>query len=282
MRETAIHRQVAAARAGTNPAAVTRLPSGWLVMGERQVVPGYCLLLPDPVVPHLNELAAAERRRFLDDMAAAGDVLLRLTGAARINDEMLGNLEPALHAHLFPRREDEPEATRTKPVFQHDWSEAPAFDPRIHGTLQRAIADALVGRTPGHPPAGDPRRLSLRTGPGGLAVCRLPADAPVPDWAWRGPFTSVTRTPDELSVTCAAADVPAGIAAEGGWRALELVGPFPLDATGVLAAVTGPLADAGVSVFAVATHDTDWVLVKEDRVDRARAALAQAGHALSG
>lgn len=113
-------------------------------MGERQVLPGYCLLLPDPVVETLNDLGRAERAQFLDDMVRAGDAILQVTQAVRINYEMLGNLEPALHAHLFPRRLDEPESLRTKPIWFHDWDAAPAFDAAAHRPLQMAIAEELM------------------------------------------------------------------------------------------------------------------------------------------
>ena len=125
---TAIHRRVAALAQGKDPTLVCRMPSGWLVLGESQVMRGYCLLLPDPVVPHLNALTGSARMQFLDDMARAGDAILAVTGALRINYEMLGNLEPALHAHLFPRYLNEREDLRTKPIWFYDWNLAPTFD----------------------------------------------------------------------------------------------------------------------------------------------------------
>ena len=105
---TAIHRRVAACRAGADPTLVARLDSGWIVMGDPQVIAGYCLLLPDPVVPDLNALPPAGQVAFLADMARLGGALRDLTGAVRINYAIFGNLEPALHAHVFPRREAEP------------------------------------------------------------------------------------------------------------------------------------------------------------------------------
>ena len=112
--DTAIHRRVAACRAGTDPTAIARLGAGWAVMGDPQVIEGYCLLLPDPVVPHLNALTEAGQAAFLADMARLGQAVLELTGALRINYAMFGNLEPALHAHVFPRHADEPEALRRR------------------------------------------------------------------------------------------------------------------------------------------------------------------------
>jgi diadenosine tetraphosphate (Ap4A) HIT family hydrolase/uncharacterized damage-inducible protein DinB len=140
---TAIHRFVDEARAGTLGRVVARLPSGWAVLGDPQILPGYCLLYPDPVVAQLNSLTGEARRRFLDDMARIGDAVLRVTGAQRINYEILGNVEPALHAHVIPRYADEPQATRATPVWLHDWSAAPAFDAVTHHPLAARLAAAL-------------------------------------------------------------------------------------------------------------------------------------------
>ena len=125
---TAIHRQVEAARKGELPRVIARMQSGWAVLGESQITRGYALLLPDPVVPDLNALTGAARRQFLDDMARLGDALLEETGAERINYEILGNVEPALHAHVIPRHATEDPDLRRKAVWLHDWRAAPALD----------------------------------------------------------------------------------------------------------------------------------------------------------
>jgi len=147
MNDTLIHRRVAAAREGTNPAVIARMRSGWAVVGDHQVVHGYCLLLPDPVVPDLNALEPAARSIFLLDMTALGDALLQVTGATRINYEILGNSEPALHAHVFPRYASEPPERRSGPVWLYDWSKAPAFDRDAHATFIDSVARALAART---------------------------------------------------------------------------------------------------------------------------------------
>jgi len=125
---TAIHKFVTAARSGQLPNVIARLDSGWAILGERQILRGYCLLLPDPVVPHLNALNGRDRDCFLSDMARLGDALLRVTGAVRMNYEMLGNLEPALHAHVVPRYKDEHPDLASKPIWFYDWSIAKPFD----------------------------------------------------------------------------------------------------------------------------------------------------------
>lgn len=122
--------------------------------------------------------------------------------------------------------------------------------------------------------------LQIRLLPGAYSVCRLAADAGLPAWALAGEVYSVTRTPDELSVVCAAERVPAGVRCEPGWRVLHLVGPFAFDQVGVLLAVLAPLARARVSIFALSTFDTDAVLVKEASLAGALAALEEAGHAV--
>jgi hypothetical protein len=118
--------------------------------------------------------------------------------------------------------------------------------------------------------------LQLRVVPGALAVCRLPPEEAVPAWA-AGPFLSITRTPDELSIVCDEAAVPSSIRAERGWRALQVEGPLDFGLTGILAALTTPLAAARIPIFAISTFDTDWLLVRAPQLALATAALRQAG-----
>ena len=141
---TAIHRRVDLLRAGRDPTFVARLASGWAVLGDPQVLPGYCLLLPDPVVPTLNALRGGGRAAFLADMAALGDAVLAVTHAVRINYALFGNLEPALHAHVIPRYHDEPERLRSVQPWAYDWNAAPAFDPEQHRDLGNRIHAALA------------------------------------------------------------------------------------------------------------------------------------------
>jgi diadenosine tetraphosphate (Ap4A) HIT family hydrolase len=140
---TSIHRRVDALRAGTDPTFVARLGSGWAVLGEEQVLPGYCLLLPDPVVPTLNSLKGADRAAFLADMAALGDAVLSVTHAVRINYAIFGNQDPALHAHVIPRFHDEPAEFATAQQFAYDWSKAPSFDLEQHRELRDRIHTQL-------------------------------------------------------------------------------------------------------------------------------------------
>ncbi len=123
-----------------------------------------------------------------------------------------------------------------------------------------------------------PESLRYRVLPGDFAVCRLDPATPEPEWARGGGYCNVTRTDNELSVICAAANVPEGVRAERGWRVLQIVGPLPFDAVGVLARFASPLARAGIPILATATFDTDYVLVRRDSLAKAQQALAQAGH----
>jgi diadenosine tetraphosphate (Ap4A) HIT family hydrolase len=143
---TLIHQRVEAARKGENPTVLCKMESGWAVFGDSQMLNGYCLLLPDPVPPSLNALSLADRGKFLRDMSIIGDALLEVTGAARINYEILGNSEQALHAHIVSRYEAEPEELRKGPVWFYDWSKAPKFDPQLHKPLMEKIAAAIQKR----------------------------------------------------------------------------------------------------------------------------------------
>jgi hypothetical protein len=114
-----------------------------------------------------------------------------------------------------------------------------------------------------------------------LAVCRLDAGSDVPPWVDQSTeFTSVTRTVDELSIVCAHDSVPEGVPMEGPWRAFKVKGPIVMTLIGVVAALANPLADAGISIFAISTFDTDYILVHEPDFDAAIGALTQAGHVI--
>jgi hypothetical protein len=111
-----------------------------------------------------------------------------------------------------------------------------------------------------------------------FAICRLGNDASIPPWATAGQFFSITRTAEELSVVCRQDAVPEGILCEPGWRCLRLAGTIPFSVIGILASLTAPLAEAGMSVFAISTFDTDYLLVKEKDFEKAVMALHQNGH----
>jgi hypothetical protein len=113
-----------------------------------------------------------------------------------------------------------------------------------------------------------------------FAICRLGNDLPIPPWATLGDFISITRTADELSIVCRQDAVPEGFLCERGWRCLRAAGVLPFSAVGVLASLTTPMADARVSIFAVSTYDTDYLLVKDTDLRAAVEALQGAGHTI--
>ncbi|HYH90169.1 MAG TPA: ACT domain-containing protein [Solirubrobacteraceae bacterium] len=120
--------------------------------------------------------------------------------------------------------------------------------------------------------------MELTLVPGTYAVCRLDADAPAPEIASPAQFVSVTRTGDELSIICPADAVPRGAEVQEGWRGLKVTGPLDFALTGVAAALTSPLAAAGISVLPLATYDTDYLFVREETLAGAIGALEAAGH----
>jgi hypothetical protein len=138
------------------------------------------------------------------------------------------------------------------------------------------MADAQTPANPGRP------RLPLELLPDTLAVCRLAADAAVPSWAASPQgFVTISRTREELSITTTQASVPPGVKCERDYRGFRVRGPLPLDLIGILASIADPLAAAGLSIFAISTFDTDYVLVKGRDLEAAVAALERAGHHVS-
>jgi hypothetical protein len=122
------------------------------------------------------------------------------------------------------------------------------------------------------------RHLELSLLPKRFAISRLAADSPIPVWATQGPFFSVTRTGDELSIVTELSLVPVGVQSQPGWRVLKVHGPFVLSEIGVLAALATPLAEAKISLFAVSPFDTDYLLLASETLPAAIAALERAGH----
>jgi uncharacterized protein len=122
------------------------------------------------------------------------------------------------------------------------------------------------------------RRMKFYTQDTLFAVVRLAARTPVPEWAWAGAFCSVTRSEDELSIVCDEARVPVEItSAERGFRLLAVEGPLDFSLTGILASIAAPLAAAEISLFAISTFDTDYLLVRADRSTDAVSVLRDAG-----
>jgi uncharacterized protein len=116
-----------------------------------------------------------------------------------------------------------------------------------------------------------------------LAICRTDRDRPLPSWAKAaaGEFISVTRTRDELSIIVSDPRAPSGAKCERDWRPIMVKGPLDFNQVGIIAGLSGTLADAGISIFALSTYDTDYIMVKQGDLDRALATLRDAGYSLS-
>ncbi|RDD44003.1 GATS-like protein 2 [Trichoplax sp. H2] len=118
-------------------------------------------------------------------------------------------------------------------------------------------------------------RLTLSLLPHNLAVCRLQADSKIPEWATIShSFISITRTSDELSIVCQDDIVPTDVQAERRWKIFKVEGPLDFSLTGVLFKILQPLADANVSIFALSTYDTDYIMVKEEKLEQAKQLLS--------
>ena len=120
-KQTLVHERIALAKQGKNPYLIGRMQSGWLVLGDDQRLPGYTLLLHDPIVAQLNILSATERALFLQDMTIVGDALYQLLSPALVNYSILGNVEQALHAHIHPRYNTEEPDKRKTSALVYRW-----------------------------------------------------------------------------------------------------------------------------------------------------------------
>lgn len=143
-----VSKQVEAARAGLEPALICQVPSGWVVLCVMQYLRGYCILLPDPVIPSLNDLNRQQRESYLCDMSMVGDALLEVTGAYRINYAILGNSDQVLHAHIVPRYLTEPDEFRrnTPWSYPQEIMNSTVFDRDRDKDLMSKIKDAIGRR----------------------------------------------------------------------------------------------------------------------------------------
>jgi uncharacterized protein len=124
------------------------------------------------------------------------------------------------------------------------------------------------------------KKLNLSLMPHMYAVCQFHPDKHIPYWALLGDFVSLTRTHEELSIVCQQDNVPDEIQAERGWRCVQVQGAFDFSESGVNASLAIPLAEAEISVLAIATYATDYLLVKEENVELVIQVLEQAGHSI--
>ena len=123
----------------------------------------------------------------------------------------------------------------------------------------------------------NPPLLRLVVLPERLAVCRLDAKDPIPEWAVGESFLSISRTREELCIICEDGFVPAGTHASRGWRGFKIEGPLDLDLVGILVSVAVPLAQSNIGILPIATYETDYVLVRDRQLVDAIKALRFAG-----
>jgi uncharacterized protein len=123
-------------------------------------------------------------------------------------------------------------------------------------------------------------QLTITVHPELYAICRLEPGAEVPPWASGKKFLTMSKTTTELSIVCEEKGVPGQVHAERRRRLMQVEGTLPFSLTGVLAAIAVPLAEGQVSIFAVSTYDTDYVLVEEGELEKAIRILEIAGHAI--
>jgi diadenosine tetraphosphate (Ap4A) HIT family hydrolase len=132
---------------GENPALILRMPSGFALMGDTQMLPGYCMLFAFPEVDHLTDLEGLARARYLLDMSLLGQAVLNVTGCRRVNYGILGNLDPFLHAHVWARYEWEQDPYRTAPFTDYPAEVRGApdhrYDPEKHAELQDRLRAEL-------------------------------------------------------------------------------------------------------------------------------------------
>lgn len=103
-----------------------------------------------------------------------------------------------------------------------------------------------------------------------LGICRLESGSPLPDWVGGSKnFYAITGTADETSIVCREDLIPADLLSEKNFRALKVNGPLDFSLTGILASLLNPLAAAGISVFAISTYNTDYILIKEKNLEQA-------------
>ena len=128
---------------------VCQVVSGWVVLCRMQYLRGYCILLPDPVVPSLNDLTLEQRAAYLCDMSLVGDVLLEVTGAYRINYAIMGNSDQVLHSHIVPRYHSEPDEFRLNVPWSYpqETIDSVLFDCERDRELMHQLREAIGKRS---------------------------------------------------------------------------------------------------------------------------------------
>lgn len=112
-------------------------------------------------------------------------------------------------------------------------------------------------------------KLNLRLLEKKYGVCRLSKDEAIPKWGYKGEFFSITKTDDEVSIVTEEENIPEDIKCERQWRILKIEGPLDFSLVGILSKISTLLAENSISIFAISTYDTDYILVKEQCIEKA-------------
>lgn len=113
-----------------------------------------------------------------------------------------------------------------------------------------------------------------------FSVVKLPSTEEIPSWAGKGEFFSITRTNEELSIVCPTSNVPGSNLkdVEHDWKCIKVEGVLDFSLTGILSSLANPLAKNNISIFAISTFNTDYLLIKVHSVEKAKSVLENAGH----
>lgn len=112
---------------------------------------------------------------------------------------------------------------------------------------------------------------------GSYSLCRLLADEAIPSWIFASPFYTISKSPEELSIVCESKYIPGNIQQSNGWKLLKIDAVLDLSLTGITAKFSKPLAEGGVNFCVIATYDTDYVMVPEEKLFLATEALQKEG-----
>ncbi len=251
----------------------------WLVGQYRYPHEWYSWEIPEGGASEGESDAEAARRELREETGLIADRLEPLGAKVHLSNSATDESGWLFRASGLTQGNAEPEGTERLSVRRVAWTEAMAMLDRGEITDSLSVLALLREEVLRKTIPSASSRLSLV--PGRLAICRLDAGSSIPTWASKGEVVSITRTGDELSIVCDARAVPEGIQAVRDYVALKVAGPMELSTVGVLAGITGPLARAGISLFAVSTFETDTILVRFSDLENATKALERAGHSVS-
>ncbi len=249
----------------------------WLVGQHRYPLDQYSWEIPEGGCPVDEDVEACARRELVEETGLTADHLEQIA-SVHLSNSVSDEWGVVFRATGLHEGESRPEGSERLEVRRLSFAEARAMLERgeitdslsVVAIQHEALRRSRVG--------SEARSFRLTPLEGRLAIAKLDPGEALPDWASGGPLLAIVRSEDEMTVVTRQDAVPAGVVAGRDWLALRVEGPFPLSVSGVLAALTAPLAAAAVAIFAISTFETDYLLVREADLDTARHALRAAGH----